>query len=388
MQIRLGTLNAWAMPEPLSRDLDARIDAIGAKLASLDLDVIAFQEAWTSDARRSLRRAGASAGLQHSWGHDQGNAGGLLVLSRFPISDVHFETFALRGEPSLAVANLEYLSGKGFVTLRIESPDDGPFNLINTHLHARYKSVSGDGNLPHRIGQVVQLATNVLGIDIPAIAVGDFNFLEGELDYRVFTDVLHMRDTAAELGNRQPTTLRGPYRQKKRIDRRKDFVFVRDGETRAIESRSIRRTFDSLLEIDGRQIQYSNHAGLVFDFELGPRVTAHAALPDRSLFELTAQALARGQREAEARQETDRTLSGLGVGCSVIAGLGTMPQRMSRRRVLRFALGSAALLALTPSIGLGVASQLLVPKEIRAFRKAAKQLARLDPYKSAVALSS
>ena len=351
MQIRLGTLNAWALPEPLSRDLYPRIKAIGAKVASLDLDVIAFQEVWTSDARRALQRAGARAGLQHSWGHDQSNAGGLLVLSRFPISSVHFETFALRGEPDLAVANLEYFSGKGFARLRIESPD-GPFDLIDTHLHARYTSTSGDGNLPHRIGQVVQLATDAHVADVPMIAVGDFNFLEGELDYRLFTDVLGMRDAAAQLGNRQPTTLRGPYRLKKRIARRKDFVFARNGDTRAIEAKSIRRTFDEMMEFDGRQIQYSNHAGLVFEFEIGPGVAVHASVPDRSLFELAAQALARGEHEAEARGETDRALSGLGLGCSVIAGLGAMPQRMSRRRVLRFALGGTALLALTPSVGL------------------------------------
>ena len=31
MQIRLGTLNAWALPEPLATDVSARIRAIGAR---------------------------------------------------------------------------------------------------------------------------------------------------------------------------------------------------------------------------------------------------------------------------------------------------------------------------------------------------------------------
>ena len=57
MKIRVGTLNTWGLPEPLSRDLAGRIDAIGAELASLDVDVMAFQEVWTADARRSLRGA-------------------------------------------------------------------------------------------------------------------------------------------------------------------------------------------------------------------------------------------------------------------------------------------------------------------------------------------
>ena len=50
MQVRLATLNVWALPEPLGRDVTARVDAIGHRIPSLDLDLIAFQEVWTRAA--------------------------------------------------------------------------------------------------------------------------------------------------------------------------------------------------------------------------------------------------------------------------------------------------------------------------------------------------
>ena len=52
MQIRAATLNAWALPEPLAELVPERMRAIGDELARLELDLMAFQEIWTSTARR------------------------------------------------------------------------------------------------------------------------------------------------------------------------------------------------------------------------------------------------------------------------------------------------------------------------------------------------
>ena len=109
MPIRVATLNAWAPPAPLARDVSYRIESIGEKLPDYHFDVIAFQEVWTSGARRELLRAGARAGFGHAWAGEgvswlQGTErGGLMVLSRWPIEDVRFERFAVRGEPERAV---------------------------------------------------------------------------------------------------------------------------------------------------------------------------------------------------------------------------------------------------------------------------------------------
>ncbi len=385
MQIRLATLNVWALPEPIGRDVQVRIDAIGARLPDLGLDVVAFQEVWTRDAAARLLRAGERAGLVHGWyGDGTFGKGGLLVLSRLPIEEVHFEAYSVTGAAEKA-ANLEYLSGKGFATVRLETPS-GPLVLVTTHLHARYSSSAPHRHVPQRTGQAVQLATRFADSREPIVALGDFNFREGETDYRVLTDILGLQDVAALLDERQNTTLHtSPYRNPTGVDRRKDFIFVRSGANHALLPKSIRRSFDEIFEIAGAPGSYSNHAGLVTEIELVELASAavnHAPLSadaDPGVFEAAARMLAKGERLARARQDGGRAASGIGLGIAAIATLGAMPKRMSRRRLLRAGLATGALAALAPSLGFSIASEVLVPDEIRAFRDAARQLAALAP---------
>lgn len=386
MKIRMGTLNAWALPEPLASDVSGRIEAIGAKLPDYDLDVMAFQEVWTASARETLLRAGERAGLVHSWAGDEdewgpGTArGGLLVLSRLPIEGVHFESFTLRGEPERAVANLEYVSGKGFATVTLRTPE-GPLALINTHLHARYK-YRPHNFVPHRTGQAIQLAAGYAKTRAPMILVGDFNFREGEADYRVLTGLLDLRDSAVELDQRENTTLRSnPYRSSLK-SRRKDFVFVRDGAKVPLTARTIERVFDEPLELDGREAAYSNHAGLVVEIEIGGEGSVTwsgqaGAAADPGLYQLASEVLDDGKQHAKRRRRGERKLSGLGVGAAAVAGLCTIPKPVSRRKMLRMSFGAAAVAALTPGLGFTVVSEVLVQDEITAFKQAAAQLARL-----------
>jgi endonuclease/exonuclease/phosphatase family metal-dependent hydrolase len=394
MHIRLATLNVWALPEPIARDVQARIDAIGERLLGLDLDVIAFQEVWTRDAAKRLREAGLRAGLDHCWfGDDTFSDGGLLVLSRLAIDDVRFEPFGITGAPEKVAANLEYLSGKGFATIRLATPV-GPFVLVNTHLHARYTRSSPHKHVPHRTGQTVQLAGRFIHDPTPMAAVGDFNFREGETDYRVLTEILGLTDVAAQLDNRQNTTLHAnPYRRPDGVDRRKDFIFVRSGARHAVIPKTISRTFDQILDLDGKRGTYSDHAGLVTDLELLPLsettiALSSAASPDPRLFEAAARMLAEGESLARERQEGSRKISGIGMSVAAAAALGAMPQQMSRRRLLRASLMAAALVALAPSLGLSIASEVLVPDEIQAFRDAASQLAALDSRQELAAVAA
>lgn len=379
MQIRLATLNAWGIPEPIGRDVQERIDAIGKHLSSLDLDVMAFQEVWTREAALRLRDAGRAAGLPHCWfGDETFGAGGLLVLSRLPIEKVRFEPYAVTGAPERVVRNLEYVAGKGFATIQVTTPS-GPLVVVDTHLHARYGSIAAHKHAAQRTGQVVQMTSRFIDSPLPMAVVGDFNFQEGEADYRVLTDILGLRDVAADLDRRVPTTLRSnPYGHRS-FDRRKDFVFVRDGRGVRVTPRSLVRAFDETLHFDGRPAAYSNHAGLLVQLEVGAAETTawSHSYPDAGVFDLAASKLAEGERLARARQNGGRRISGIGIGVSTVAALAAAPRRMSRRKMLRASLASAALLGLPPGIGYSVVSEVLVPDEIRAFRRAADQLAHL-----------
>lgn len=390
MLIRLATLNAWALPDPIGRDVRARMDAIGERLSALHLDVIAFQEVWTSDAANRLKHAGQRAGLDHCWfGDSTFGDGGLLVLSRLPIEDVRFESFLVRGEPERSATNLEYLSGKGFATIRLSTPA-GPFVLVDTHLHARYTRTAPHSYAPHRTGQAVQLTARLIDSDLPMAVVGDFNFREGEPDYRVLTDIFGLTDVAVALDNRQNTTLHAhPYRDPAGLDRRKDFVFVRSGHSHQVVPRTITRSFDEVFEINGSPAAYSNHAGLIVEVDVIPALAAAAHVPsnpDPSVFDLAERMLAEGESLAIARQNGGRQISAIGIGIAAAATAGAVPKRMRRRRFLRAGLVGAALVAVTPGVGFSIVSEVLMPDQIRAFRLAAQQLAQLRPDQS-VALS-
>lgn len=384
MRIRVATLNVWGLPEPLAPHVAARMDAIGEQLFPLRVDVAAFQEVWTSEARTALVRAGRSAGLVHSWYRsDLLDSGGLLFLSRLPFETVHFETFSLRGQVE-EIANLEFLSGKGFSRIVLDTPE-GPISLINTHLHARYSRRVAHAFVPHRVGQIVQLAARSARERGPFAILGDFNFTEDDVEYRILTELMGVRDAAAELDRRLPTVLAdNPYRGGRRRDTRKDFIFVGDGDRRGVAVRAVSQAFHQPFLVDGRPAACSNHAGVVADLEIGTRAQV-AAAPSRQVsdrgevFDLASQMLERGRAQAEQRQTGERTLYGVGTGVSLaaLAAAAIPDEGVSRRRFLRGSLRGVALLAVAPSLGLSVLSEVLVPDEIHAFRAASQHLASL-----------
>jgi endonuclease/exonuclease/phosphatase family metal-dependent hydrolase len=354
--------------------------AIGEQFSALRLDVVAFQEVWTSEAQTALIGAGRSAGLIQSWYlSDLLGGGGLLFLSRLPIETVHFEPFSLRGQVE-EIRNLEFLSGKGFARIVLET-SAGPISLINTHLHARYARRVSHAFVSHRVGQIVQLAVQSSRERGPVVVMGDFNFTEGDAEYRVLTELMGVRDAAVELDRRLPTILAdSPYRRGKRRDSRKDFIFVRDGDRLGVTARALNQAFHRPFLVDGRPAAFSNHAGVVADLEFGVR-TSVAVAPKREVFDMASQMLDRGRVEAEQRQVGERTLSGVGAGVSLAAlAAAEIPcEQVSRRRLLRGSLRSAALLALAPSVGFSILSEVLAPDEIHAFRAASKDLASLMP---------
>ncbi len=136
MKLRVATLNVWAMPPPLGRHVSWRMRRIGEELARLDPDVVAFQEAWMTPARKRLVRKAREAGLEHIWTNpEEPGGGGMVVASRYPIAATRFTQFALPWAAT-RVKNLNYDAGRGFVDVRIHTPQ-GPVRLINTHLHSQ-----------------------------------------------------------------------------------------------------------------------------------------------------------------------------------------------------------------------------------------------------------
>jgi endonuclease/exonuclease/phosphatase family metal-dependent hydrolase len=379
MHIRVATLNTWGLPEPLSRQPEQRMRSIGARLPDLSLDVIAFQEVWTAGVRRRLRRAGREAGLVHAWGPAARIGGsGLLLLSRWPILASRLTAFSLRGHPE-RVTHGDYYGQKGYAWLRLATPA-GPISVVDTHLHARYTSDVSHEYVPQRVGQIVQLALGTQSITEPLIAAGDFNFTDRHVEHGLLTDLTGLRDVARETGNAQATVLHtNPLRNSQKPDRRVDYVFARDGEHARVVTRSVQRIFDG--PVPQPAGAYSDHAGVLADLEILPAqrpVTAWTPPPEA--IERARQLLAQGRSAARHRRTDGRVVTGAGLGFATLVAVGRRKlPAASRRGFLRAGLQAAALLALTPSVGGSVLSEVFAPNEIRAYESLSLALERLQP---------
>jgi len=381
MRIQVATLNVWALPEPFAPDVLPRMAAIGDRLAETSADVLAFQEVWTASARDILLAKARRAGYAHHWylGGALGRSG-LLVVSRLPILEADFEPFRLSGTLE-QFDNGEYLSGKGFARLRLQGRD-GPVSFINTHLHARYTNRVAHGFTPHRVGQLVQLAARVREIEDPLILAGDFNFVDDAPEYSVLTGLTGARDTALEYGDPLPTKLsdnayrRSPSRL--RVERRIDYVFVRDGAGIALRPTEVDRIFDESIEIDGVPAAYSNHAGVYAEIEVEPLAVSRRHRLSRRAIELAATLLEDGREEVRRRRADNRAYSGVGMACAALALAGNRVEAVSRRRLLKRGLQLTAFAAMTPTVAGSLLSEWALPNELSAFESVERRLDQLS----------
>lgn len=386
MRLRVLTLNAWALPWPLADAPNARMEAIGGRLAELDADVVAFQEAWSPSARRTLIAAGRRAGYSEVWSKPGSiGASGMLVLSRLPIRAARFIRFSLCGLPQ-DVTHGDYYGGKGIATLTLET-QAGPVALLTTHLIPHYGDYGPDDTyLGHRIAEVVELADALAQIEIPAIVVGDFNFTEREPEYEVLIGLSGLADAAAVLEWREVTIIPGPpYRANESPPGvRIDYVFARDGIERAIVPYSIERVLDETIEIDGRPAGYSDHAGLLAEVALETARPVRPA-PTAAAVARAADFLREGRERAE-RRRTDQLGVAAGGGVAALAAVGSASMvPVSRRRLLRAALIGLPAIALASSAGVGVLADRSVAAELAGYDKVDRLLERIGRASAAAA---
>lgn len=384
LKLRVMTLNAWALPWPLSHEPDARVEAIGGRLASLDADVVAFQEVWSPSARRRLSAAGRREGYTEVWSRPGSiGASGMLVLSRFPIRESRFVRFALCGFPQ-DVTRGDYYGGKGIAILTLDTPA-GSVALLSTHLIPHYGDYgSDDSYMGHRIAEVVELADALAQIEIPAIVVGDFNFSESQPEYEVLVGLSGLTDVAAAVEWREVTIVPGPpYRENDHPPGvRIDYVFTRGGAERAAVPRTISRVLDEPIEIAGQPAGYSDHAGLLAEIDL---VAARTVRPPPAADAIArAEAFLREGRERAERRRRDHLGILAGGGVIALAAVGSASRvSVSRRRLLRAALIGVPALALASSVGL--LADRSVSDELEGYDKVEAALKRIggvvsDPY--------
>ena len=300
----------------------------------------------------------------------------MVVLSRLEIIEASFSNFLVRGKPE-RLDHSDYHGGKGFVQIRVRTPS-GAVTVVDTHLHARYVgSAEQDEYLEVRVAQAIQLSAALESVDEPLIAMGDFNLVDDESEYRVLMGLAGWEDVAAELDAKQPTTGRAnPYSGG--VSRRIDYVFTRSGRDRAIRGVATRRVLDEPFLIDGVTAAYSDHFGVLAELEIGG-VPGPRRLPDSATLELAQSLLARGQ-ELTSRRERRQQIGAVSTALAS-AALWQAAPRWTRRDWLRILLRGGAVAGITVGAGVGWLGLAATPEELRAFRAVERQLASLwiDP---------
>ncbi|CBN75863.1 similar to neutral Sphingomyelinase, putative [Ectocarpus siliculosus] len=138
-KLRVLTQNLWGIPV-ISRCLEARVHAF-AKTLGGGWDVIALQEVWHARERDALRRAALAAGLRYSRHFEHGcgapllgpgmGGTGLLILSRFPITESFFRGRykSHRVAQAFEVAHIIRLTSRSPLVLLLSDLNAGPGSM-------------------------------------------------------------------------------------------------------------------------------------------------------------------------------------------------------------------------------------------------------------------
>lgn len=162
------SFNIWDLPVSFLKSRKARMKAVIEYLGNVTADFIFLQEVWFADTQELIRQTLSKYHEAHvqKLSRKKGFArfqGGLMLFSKFPLSDIQFNPFSFVLWPLT-----ECIGGKGLLTAYATTPF-GKIRLSNLHLY-EYTQAG-------RFKQLTQ-ALSCLKKKIPTILAGDFNQTE------------------------------------------------------------------------------------------------------------------------------------------------------------------------------------------------------------------
>ncbi len=286
VSLRVVSFNAWALPVTIpSQEKRRRLTRLPEALAALDADVIILQELFDVRGRRHLLSELCPPYLSTPDAMESrrilglipaDTTGGLLVLSRLPISGSRFFSHSLGGRTKVD----ERLGRKGALIVQLETPV-GELTVFAVHLYAGTKPK--DTRI--RSAQLVPLleALDSEAGTNPVLLAGDINTSPtvaypeppgpenpytpeyAALEGAGFVDPLPPNPTPAELtATWVPSRNRFaalPYQETK-TDERYDYVMVRAGTSHVWNVRTARTV------LDGAGEHLSDHVGVLVQLDL------------------------------------------------------------------------------------------------------------------------
>lgn len=167
----------------VGKDRPRRMRAIGAKLYTLDPDVVAFQEAFIEADRNVLLKELESSRLQYHQYYASGTVGsGLLIASAFPIREVFFHQYTV-ANPAYKLWEGDWWAGKGVALARLELPDGGLLDFYNTHAQAGYGNPAYDVVREQQMNELADFIKQSHCPTAVGLVAGDMNCRPGDADF-------------------------------------------------------------------------------------------------------------------------------------------------------------------------------------------------------------
>ncbi|TYK50811.1 hypothetical protein FXF68_10075 [Actinomadura decatromicini] len=227
----------------------ARIGALAEIVDRADYDVVCLQEVISPRVLARLRGGTPSYPHRAHAGAFPLVRGGLVTLSRWPITRSHFLTYT-RSLP----ARPEWILRKGALFTRVRLPD-GYLTVVNTHLSANLDVDWSPSNVYAKVeeSELRELAAGIGRIPRtePMAVMGDFNVPRESPFLRAFTDATGLANALA--GDAEPT-FRPEIAEFEPIDQ----LLVRPG----IEATTRLVFKDDVRLPDGGAVQLSDHFGI------------------------------------------------------------------------------------------------------------------------------
>lgn len=227
----------------------ARISALAEIVDRADYDVVCLQEVISPRVLARLRDGTPSyphCAYAHAFPLVRG---GLVTLSRRPITRSHFMTFT-----RLRPARPEWLLGKGALFTRVRLPD-GRLTVVNTHLSANldldWSPSNGYAKVEESELRELAAAIGRISGTEPMAVMGDFNVPRESPFLRGFSDATGLANALA--GDTEPT-FRPEIAEFEPIDQ----LLVRPG----IEATARLVFKDDVRLADGRAAHLSDHYGI------------------------------------------------------------------------------------------------------------------------------
>ncbi|MGW3771596.1 endonuclease/exonuclease/phosphatase family protein [Actinomadura verrucosospora] len=196
MQARVLTFNTLFKGEAR-----ARMGVLAETIERSDYDVVCLQEVISWRVLGLLRRVAASYPHVSYTPMFPLVRGGLVTLSRHPVTRRHFRAYAPAGP-----ARPEWLLGKGALFTRVRLPG-GHLTVVNTHLSANLDMDWSPSNVYTRVekGELRRLAAAVDRIPKaePLVVMGDFNVPRDSPYLAEFVSSTGLRDVFG--GDTEPT---------------------------------------------------------------------------------------------------------------------------------------------------------------------------------------